>query len=113
LGLHQDSLISGLKELVDLVHKEGAKISSQLHHPGRQMNAALHGIYPVSCSSVPTAVSIPALREGPVPRTLKTQEIEELVESFAQAARRSLEAGFDAILIHAGHGYLIQQFLSP
>jgi 2,4-dienoyl-CoA reductase-like NADH-dependent reductase (Old Yellow Enzyme family)/thioredoxin reductase len=113
LGLHQDSLIPGLKELTDIVHKEGAKISSQLHHPGRQMNVALHGIYPVSCSSIPTAVCIPAFKEGAVPRTLKIHEIEELVESFGQAAKRSLEAGFDAILIHAAHGYLIQQFLSP
>jgi NADPH-dependent 2,4-dienoyl-CoA reductase/sulfur reductase-like enzyme len=51
--------------------------------------------------------------EAVVPRTLKVQEIEELVEGFGQAARRSLAAGFDAIVIHAAHGYLIHQFLSP
>jgi len=51
--------------------------------------------------------------EAIVPRTLKIDEIEEIVEAFGQAARRSGEAGFDAILIHAAHGYLIHQFLSP
>ncbi len=107
LGLHQDSLIPGLKELVDVIHASGAKVSSQLHHAGRRANVALQGIYPVSASS------IPAGQDGTVPRTLKVQEIEELVEAFGQAARRSLAAGFDAILIHAGHGYLIHQFLSP
>ena len=108
LGLHHDGLIKGLKELVGLVHAEGSKISSQLHHAGKQVNVmALHGIYPVSSSSIPAAM------EGVVPKTLKIQEIEELVEAFGQAARRSLEAGFDAILIHAAHGYLIHQFLSP
>ncbi len=108
LGLHQDGLIPGLKELVDLIHAEGSKISSQLHHAGRQANVmALHGATPVSCSSIPAAL------EGVVPRTLKVWEIEELVEAFGQAARRSLAAGFDAILIHAAHGYLIHQFLSP
>lgn len=107
LGLQQDSLVPGLKELVDVIHAAGAKVSSQLHHPGRRANVALQGIYPVSASSIPTGL------EGIVPRTLKVQEIEELVEAFGQAAKRSLTAGFDAILIHAGHGYLIHQFLSP
>jgi len=108
LGLHDDQLIPGLKELVDLVHTEGARICSQLHHAGRQINVkATNGMYPVSASSIPAGM------EGIVPRTLKIGEIEELIEAFGQAARRSLEAGFDAILIHAAHGYLIHQFLSP
>jgi 2,4-dienoyl-CoA reductase-like NADH-dependent reductase (Old Yellow Enzyme family)/thioredoxin reductase len=107
LGLHQDSLVAGLKELVDVIHAAGAKVSSQLHHPGRRANMALQGTYPVSASCIPTCV------EGIIARALKVQEIEELVEAFGQAAKRSLTAGFDAILIHAGHGYLIHQFLSP
>lgn len=107
MGLHQDTLIPGLKELVDQVHAAGAKISSELHHGGRQVNAEIQGIYPVSCSSIPSGL------ERFVPRTLKVPEIEELVEAFGQAAKRSLAAGFDAILIHAAHGYLIHQFLSP
>ncbi|MFH1757363.1 MAG: FAD-dependent oxidoreductase [Pseudomonadota bacterium] len=107
LGLHQDSLVPGLKELVEVIHIAGAKVSSQLHHPGRRANMALQGTYPVSASSIPAGM------EGIVPRTLKVQEIEELVEAFGQAAKRSLKAGFDAILIHAGHGYLVHQFLSP
>ncbi len=108
LGLHEDRLIPGLKMLVDLVHSAGAKICSQLHHAGRQVNVKnTGGRYPVSASSLPAAM------EAVVPRTLKIAEIEGLVEAFGQAARRSLAAGFDAILIHAAHGYLIHQFLSP
>ncbi len=108
LGLHDDRLIPGLKELVDLVHADGAAICSQIHHAGRQINVAFTGgRYPVSASSIPAGM------EGVVPRTLRVEEIEELVEAFGQAARRSLAAGFDAILIHAAHGYLIHQFLSP
>ncbi|HYB21928.1 MAG TPA: FAD-dependent oxidoreductase [Thermodesulfobacteriota bacterium] len=108
LGLHEDRLIPGLKELVKQVHLRGAKISTQLHHAGRQINAlALNGIFPVSCSSIAPAM------EGIVPRALKIAEIEELVEAFGQGAWRSVKAGFDAILIHGAHGYLIHQFLSP
>jgi 2,4-dienoyl-CoA reductase-like NADH-dependent reductase (Old Yellow Enzyme family)/thioredoxin reductase len=108
MGLHEDRLIPGLKGLVDAVHAEGAKISSLLHHAGRQIDVKnTCGQYPVSASSLPSGM------EAVVPRTLKVHEIEGLVEAFGQAARRSLAAGFDAILIHAAHGYLIHQFLSP
>jgi 2,4-dienoyl-CoA reductase-like NADH-dependent reductase (Old Yellow Enzyme family)/thioredoxin reductase len=108
MGLHEDRLIPGLKGLVDAVHAEGAKISSLLHHAGRQINVKnTGGQYPVSASSLPAGM------EAVVPRALKAREIEELVEAFGQSARRSLAAGFDAILIHAAHGYLIHQFLSP
>ena len=62
LGLHEDRLIPGLRELVKQVHSQGAKISAQLHHGGRQINAlALSGICPVSCSSIAPAM------EGIVP----------------------------------------------
>ena len=108
MGIHEDSLVPGLKDLVDRVHAEGAFICSQLHHAGRQINVMRNGgIFPVSASSIPAAM------EGVVPRTLKIWEIEELVEEFGLAAERSLAAGFDAILIHAAHGYLLHQFLSP
>jgi len=108
LGLHEDRLIPGLQDLVNAVHAGGAKICSLLHHAGRQINVKnTWGQYPVSASSLPAAM------EGVVPRTLKVPEIEELVEAFGQGARRSQAAGFDAILIHAAHGYLIHQFLSP
>jgi len=108
MGLHEDRLIPGLRGLVDAVHGEGARICSLLHHAGRQINVRnTSGQYPVSASSLPAAM------EGVVPRTLKIAEIEELVEAFGQGARRSRAAGFDAILIHAAHGYLIHQFLSP
>jgi 2,4-dienoyl-CoA reductase-like NADH-dependent reductase (Old Yellow Enzyme family)/thioredoxin reductase len=108
MGLHEDRLIPGLKGLVDLIHSAGVRISSQIHHGGRQVNVRnTGGQYPVSASSLPAGM------EAVIPRTLKIEEIEDLIEAFGQAARRSLAAGFDAILIHAAHGYLIHQFLSP
>ena len=108
LGLHDDRLIPGLRNLVNRIHAEGARVSSQLHHAGRQTNLnATGGLYPVSASSIPAGM------EAIVPRTLRIGEIEDLVEAFGQAARRSVAAGFDFILIHAAHGYLIHQFLSP
>jgi 2,4-dienoyl-CoA reductase-like NADH-dependent reductase (Old Yellow Enzyme family)/thioredoxin reductase len=108
MGLHEDRLIPGLKGLVDALHAEGTKVSSLLHHAGRQIDVKnTAGQYPVSASSLPAGM------EAVVPRRLKVQEIEALVEAFGQSARRSLAAGFDAIVIHAAHGYLIHQFLSP
>lgn len=81
MGLHEDRLIAGLKELVDSVHAAGAGICSQIHHAGRQIRVEnTQGHYPVSASSLPAAM------EAVTPRTLRVPEVEELVESFGRAA---------------------------
>jgi len=107
LGIHRDDLIPGLKELTDTVHREGAKIFVQLIHAGRQTLSIATGSEIVAPSPVPCKL----MRE--MPRELSLKEIHELIEAYGEAARRAKEANFDGIEILAGHGQLINQFLSP
>ncbi len=109
LGLYDDSLIPGYKTMVDAVKAHGAKIAAQLHHAGRQTTrAAIQGRQPEAPS--------PVARGGKYsdePRELSVADIEEIIEAYGQTARRSIEAGFDAIELHCAHGYLPHEFMSP
>jgi 2,4-dienoyl-CoA reductase-like NADH-dependent reductase (Old Yellow Enzyme family)/thioredoxin reductase len=109
LGVHDDSLIPGLKRLTDAVHQHGSKVATHLMHAGRETSSYITGRQPVAPSNVPCRT----LAGGDIPRELTPEEIEPLITEFAEAARRSVEAGFDLIEIHGAHGYLINQFLSP
>ena len=112
LGLTTDDEIILHRKLIEAVQREGSYICAQLHHAGATAPASSIGEYPVSCSSVTlTSKGQPFI--GVIPRTLTANEIEELVKAYGQAARRAVAAGFDAVQIHAAHGYLINQFLSP
>ena len=100
-------IIPGLKKLTDSVHSYGAKASIQLGHCGNMTHFYTCGCMPVGASGgfnlySPTIV-----------RALKEDEIMELVKDFGRAVNMCREAGFDCVEIHAGHGYLISQFLSP
>jgi len=107
LCIWDDSFISGFRRLVDCIHDNGAMAALQLMHAGRNSRPRfMAGNQPVA----PSAVSDPVIQH--VPKELTKEDISRLVESFAQAARRAVEAGFDAIEIHGGHGYLIAQFMS-
>ncbi|MFJ6157727.1 FAD-dependent oxidoreductase [Pseudarthrobacter sp. NPDC092184] len=108
LGLHSDAMIPGLRKLTDALHAEGALAAVELNHGGRTAQAAVSGLKNVAPSPVPCEVA-----GGEVPRELTSEECHELAEAYAQAARRAVEAGFDAINIHGAHGYLIHQFMSP
>ncbi|KAL2136294.1 hypothetical protein VTI74DRAFT_4529 [Chaetomium olivicolor] len=124
-GLWQDSQIPPLKRIVDYVHSQGQKIGIQLAHAGRKASTlgpwhVTRGRSEVATAEVggwpdnlwaPSAI---AWAEGyPTPKEMTVEQIEGLVQSFADAARRALEAGVDAIEIHGAHGYLITEFLSP
>src|SRR4051794_13620889 len=88
----------------------GAAILMQLSHPGRQSSPMLREVMPVAPSAV-EAVSV--LRAFARPRALGHAEILEIIERFARAAQCAEAAGFSGVQIHAAHGYLISQFLSP
>lgn len=107
LCVYDDSFLPGLLRLVTAVHDQGAAIALQLHHAGRLAGSEITGRTPLAPSPIPlTSGSI-------VPETTTLEEIEEILSRFGRAAKRAKEAGFDAVEIHGGHGYLIHQFLSP
>ena len=100
--------VPGLQRLVDAMHKYDAKVFIQLQHPGREASPLLAGEQPVA----PSAVRNP-LSGGGVPRELSTEECGGLAGKFADAALYSQMAGADGVELHAAHGYLINEFLSP
>jgi len=109
IGAHSDDFISGLSELAATIQAEGARACLQLNHGGRYIHGALlrKGCRPVAPSPLASRLT----RE--TPKALEPEEIRAVIEAFGQAARRTLEAGFDAVELLAGTGYLISQFLSP
>ncbi|MFV0463951.1 MAG: FAD-dependent oxidoreductase [Nostocoides sp.] len=97
-----------LAPLASAIRAEGAHPCLQLGHGGRQVSPRVIGQPPVAPSPLP-----PAVHTHVPPRPLSVPEIEEIVAAFGRAAAAAANAGFAAVEIHAGHGYLIQQFLSP
>lgn len=105
LGLWDDSQVSGLKRIAEVCHQNGAKIALQLNHAGRKST---------SLSGLPLAPSvIPYSGDYRTPRAITKDQIHALVDAFRDAAARADKAGFDALEIHAAHGYLVHEFLSP
>ena len=99
LCLHDDRLIPGFRKLADTVHKYGTKLVVQLYHPGRStFPMFIGGQAPISASDVPD----PVLRQ--VPQAMTIAEIKDMVEKYAQGARRAREAGCDAAELHGAHG---------
>ena len=107
LRIDHDNYIPGLYRLCESIHDCGSKISILLNHAGSVANGKMTNIQPVSASDIPSRVG------GDIPRALTTDEIYTIVDKFAEAAKRAVTAGFDAVEIQAGHGYLLNQFLSP
>ena len=107
LGLHTDDVIPGLKQLVKAAHAQGAVTGPQLYHAGRQTSSKTTGMQPIAPSPIPDSTI------NEMPRSLNIEEIRDIVNAYAEAARRSKEAGCDFVEIHGAHGYLITQFLSP
>ncbi|MGV7224131.1 MAG: hypothetical protein ACQ9MH_21735 [Nitrospinales bacterium] len=107
-GIHHDTMTDGLAKLVDAVHQAGGKIAFQIAHCGRQTTKAMIGQTPLAPSS---------RGRDPMnfvkPKTMTEKEIWEIIKSFGIAAKRAVKAGADGIQLHAAHGYLICEFLSP
>ena len=107
VDISSDATIPGLTKLADGMKNYGARAIIQLHHAGRETVAAMAGGQPVAPSSVPCCVN----RE--TPHEMTTQEVYELIQDYIDAAMRAQKAGFDGVEIHAAHGYMGGQFLSP
>lgn len=107
--IDDDVFVTGLHDLVHAVHLEGVKVAIQLHHAGRQNMSSniVGGKAPLAPSPVQSMVG------GDPPKEMTEAEIERSIDQFREGARRSKQAGFDAVEIHGSHGYLLTQFLSP
>lgn len=107
IGLHADSFIEGLTTLTRAVKAAGAKVAAQLYQAGRYT----HSMFSGQQALAPSAIASRFTRE--TPREMTLEDIETVIENFAEAALRTKKAGFDAVEIIASAGYLICQFLSP
>jgi 2,4-dienoyl-CoA reductase-like NADH-dependent reductase (Old Yellow Enzyme family) len=119
LGIWSDAHVEGLARCVRFIHAQGRHAGIQLAHAGRKgstrrpweppgaVPAADGGWVPVAPTETPFADGFP------IPRALAASEVAGVVTAFRDAARRGLDAGFDIVEIHAAHGYLIHEFLSP
>ncbi|GAA3440408.1 NADH:flavin oxidoreductase/NADH oxidase [Kutzneria kofuensis] len=117
-GIWNDEQVRAWRRIVDFVHGQGAKMGMQLGHAGRKASTRPPWLGRASVPSseggwqsvAPSAV---AFGDYATPRELTEAEIQGVVTDFAAAAKRALQAGVDAIEVHAAHGYLIHQFYSP
>ncbi|MFD0690895.1 oxidoreductase [Actinomadura fibrosa] len=108
LGVAEARHVPGLAAMADAAHRHGAKSGVELNHGGRTVRRRISGAPPVAPSAVPC---LPA--GGDMPRVLGREEIHDLIETYAAAAARCRDAGVDVLSVHAAHGYLVHQFLSP
>ncbi len=120
LAADADTLIPGLANLAEAMHRHGARCAVQIQHPGRQAAWPRKGLMSASDS----VVSLPGsaghevvyaeqVAAGKSVRAMTIEEIYDLIEKFTEAAWRVQQAGFDSVELHAAHGYLIAQFMSP
>ncbi|ARU95357.1 alkene reductase [Tatumella citrea] len=122
-GIYNDEQIKGWEKTTRAVHEAGGKIYLQIWHVGRISHTSLQqdGEAPVSCVAVRANNSTCYARDeqgnpGPVPvsapRALATDELSQIVQDYARAAKNAIQAGFDGVEIHAANGYLLEQFIN-
>ena len=115
-GIHTPEQIAGWKQVTEAVHGAGGKIALQLWHVGRISHPDLQpgGALPVAPSALRPAGQVytgQAMKDFVTPRALRTEELPGLIAAYARAARNAMDAGFDGVEVHAGNGYLLDQFL--
>jgi 2,4-dienoyl-CoA reductase-like NADH-dependent reductase (Old Yellow Enzyme family) len=106
LGADHDGRMEGLSAMTAAVHRKGGRIIMQLAHGGLRADAKFSNKIPMG----------PSAAQGPIEppgRDMTVEDIRQAVDAFGQAARRAQASGFDGVQIHAAHGYLLSQFLSP
>jgi 2,4-dienoyl-CoA reductase-like NADH-dependent reductase (Old Yellow Enzyme family) len=119
LGIWRDDHVEPLRRIVEFIHGQRTAAGMQIAHAGRKGSTAAPwngglGVAAPSGGWQPVGPTAEPFTSGyPVPRPLATDDIPAIVEAFRRAAGRALAAGFDVVEVHAAHGYLIHQFLSP
>jgi 2,4-dienoyl-CoA reductase-like NADH-dependent reductase (Old Yellow Enzyme family) len=120
LGIWKDEHVDPLKHIVSFIHEQGSVAGMQLAHAGRKASTRRpwegDGVVPETeggWQNVMAPSAIPFADNYPTPQALTVDGIQQVVRAFAHAARRACDAGFRVIEIHAAHGYLIDEFLSP
>lgn len=103
----RDEIVPGLADITDAIHREGAAASIQIGHCGNMTHWSTAGCFPIGASTGFNLYS-PTFVRG-----MRKNEIAEIARCFGDAVRTAHRAGFDCVEVHAGHGYLISQFLSP
>jgi len=106
IGLDKDELISGLKRLTDAIHLYDVRVAAQLLHGGRSASSFFTKMQPVA----PSKLTHRSIRQEP--HALTVSEIKMVIDNFVSATIRAKKTGFDAVELHGGMGYLINQFLS-
>lgn len=108
IRIDHDKYIPALYKLTETLHKYDTCVAIQINHSGASaVPERIEGLVPVSSSNIPSK------KGGAIPRELDVEEIFNIAKKYGEAAKRAQIAGFDAVEIHAGHSYLISQFLSP
>ncbi|BAI81150.1 NADH:flavin oxidoreductase/NADH oxidase [Deferribacter desulfuricans SSM1] len=106
LTIHQENSVENLRKIVEVLHKNNTLACISLNHAGRAANPKATGMPP----KAPSAITCPST--GQTPDELTVEEIEGILKDYEKAVKNAVEAGFNAIEIQCGHGYLIHQFLS-
>ena len=107
VSVEGDETLDGLARLAEAIHRSGSACALQINHAGSATTEEVTGSRPFGPSALPNPKS------GTLPREISRFDIAVIVAAFAAAARRAKTAGFDAVELHAAHGYLLSQFLSP
>lgn len=111
VSISRDTDVDGLKAITKVIHDNGSKVIAQISHAGSSTTEKITGLEPISASAAANTGATG--KPDSLPREMTTADIKRVVQSFADAARRSKEAGFDGVEIHSAHGYLLNQFFSP
>jgi NADPH2 dehydrogenase len=109
IGVHSDATVDGLGKLAWAIRREGAAACLQISHAGSRSSSRVLGMRPLA----PSGVRHPFEPEGDIPEPIATEMLPDIVRAFGDAAERARAAGFQAVEIHAAHGFLLCQFLSP